>query len=518
MKHYSIITAAVLASAMTLFSGCGNNFLTVDNPTAEPIEEYFTTKEHLTEALVAAYDPLEWTDWAMGAYNPLPLMSDIMADQIWPGGSDRNDNHYWHLMAEYASTPNDCMTGLWTDVYSGVKRCNDVLKYIGWVEGLDHSTAVSYEAQARLLRVYYYSWLWKFWGNVPYYEENLDAPFVTQQFKADDVYEAMMKDLEGVIALNALPMKRSGSELGYMTKAFAYMLYAECAMYQKDASRLSTAFNYMKEIIDSHSYSLNPDYANIFSADGEWCDESIYEISYRSENSARSWGNPIYAGGTVLPRLLGPSGWSDGTPSNAPHDNGWGFCPVASTTVAMYEEGDTRRDATAWNAAAVGSYNIRYQDTGYFLEKYVGQTSNSGQIADGDLNYDKNIRVYRFAECLLNAAELAVSGYGSGDAEGWLNLVHNRAGLTDHVAATLDNIKQERRLEFVGEGKRYWDLIRWGDAASVLVAGDDPGFTTGGDRGKLASWKPSAKYLPIPQGEIDATAGTEFPLTQNEGY
>ena len=77
---------------------------------------------------------------------------------------------------------------------------------------------------------------------------------------------------------------------------------------------------------------------------------------------------------------------------------------------------------------------------------------------------------------------------------------------------------RSRRLEFVGEGKRYWDLIRWGDAASVLVAGDDPGFRTGGDRGKLAGWKPTAKYLPIPQGEIDATAGTEFPLTQNEGY
>ena len=515
MKLNRILTAAAAAFTLVLISGCGDAFLTVDNPTAQPIEEYFTTPEHLAEALVAAYDPLEWTDWGCGAYNPLPLMSDIMADQIWPGGSDRNDNHYWHLMAEYSATPNDCMTALWTDAYSGVKRCNDCLKYIDWVEGLDPQTAISYQAQCRVLRCTYYSWIWKFWGNVPYYEENLSGDFVCQQYKADEVYDFIMADLEGAIALNALPMKCIGSELGHVTKAFAYMLYAELAMYQKDASRLSTAFNYMKEIIDSQQYSLYPDFNAMFSADGEWCSESIFEISYKSEGSYRSWGGPLNAGGTVLPRLLGPSGWTDGLDG---HDNGWGFCPVASTTYTMYEEGDARRDATCWNAAAVGSYNIRYQDTGFFLEKYVGQTTNAGQIADGDLNYDKNIRMYRYAETLLNAAELVVEGYGSGDAAAWLNLVHNRAGLTDTVEATLANIKQERRLEFVGEGKRYWDLIRWGDAASTLVAGDDPNFTTGGDHGKLSGWKETAKYLPIPQSEIDATAGTAFPLEQNPGY
>lgn len=516
MKLYRILSiAAVSAFVMIFAAGCGNDFLTVDNPTAQPIEEYFTTPEHLAEALVAAYDPLEWTDWGCGAYNPLPIMSDIMSDQIWPGGSDRNDNHYWHLMAEYSATPTDCMTALWTDAYSGVKRCNDCLTYIGWVNNLDATIAKSYEAQCRVLRCMYYSWIWKFWGNVPYYEENLVDPFVCEQLKADQVYENIMKDLEGAIALGVLPMSYSGSEVGHVTKAVAYMLYAEMAMYQKDASRLPTALTYMKEIIESGAYSLYSDYHKMFSSEGEWCSESIFEINYKSDGAYRSWGAPLNVGGTVLPRLLGPSGWTDGVDG---HDNGWGFCTVATATYRMYADGDARRDATCWNAAAHGSYNLRYQDTQFFLEKYVGQTTNAGQIADGDLNYDKNIRYYRFAETLLNAAELVIAGYGSGDAEKWLNMVHNRAGLTDQVAATLENVKQERRLEFVGEGKRYWDLIRWGDAASTLVAGDDENFTTGGDRGKLASWKETAKYLPIPQSEIDAAAGTAYPLTQNPGY
>ena len=67
----------------------------------------------------------------------------------------------------------------------------------------------------------------------------------------------------------------------------------------------------------------------------------------------------------------------------------------------------------------------------------------------------------RYAETLLNAAELALQS-DPASAKTWLNLVHNRAGLSDTVEATLENIQKERALEFVGEGKRYWDLIRWG--------------------------------------------------------
>ena len=76
--------------------------------------------------------------------------------------------------------------------------------------------------------------------------------------------------------------------------------------------------------------------------------------------------------------------------------------------------------------------------------------------------------------------------------------------MTDNKVANIDNIIDERDLEFMGEGKRYWDLVRTGKAASVLVP-DQNGFRTN-------TWSPSKKYLPIPQNEIDAAQGT---LTQN---
>lgn len=502
MKKYRYIAAGLIATTFTL-AGCSDSFLETQSQTQETIDTYFTTDEHVQEAVVAAYDPLHWPDWAMGQYNPLNIMSDIMADDLWVGGADKTDNQYWHLMMNYEALPTNCMTGIWTDAYSGVKRCNDVLTYIGWAaDDISAENAQYYEAQARLLRVYYYSWLWKFWGNIPYYEENLSAPYIAEQLTADVVYGNMMADLEGVIALNALPMREDATDYGKVTKAMAYMLYAELVMYQKDDSRYSQALNYMKEIINSGEYALAPDYTTIFKEEGEWSSESIFEVNYKDDNAARSWSNPLYAGGTVLPRLISPNGWADGTDG---HDNGWGFAPMRKETYDRYDAADTRRDATCWNAAAVGGYNPRYQDTGFFLEKYCGHTGdNADQIADADLNYNNNLRIYRFSETLLNAAELTLlTGGSAADAANWLNQVRTRAGL-GAIDATIDNIIEERHLEFVGEGKRYWDLIRSGKAASVLVP-DSYGYRTN-------SWTENKKYLPIPQSEIDAAQGT---LTQN---
>ncbi|MBP5418477.1 MAG: RagB/SusD family nutrient uptake outer membrane protein [Bacteroidales bacterium] len=489
------ILKAIIASVVAV--GCSDDFLEVDPTSQEFASTYFTTDEHIQEAVIAAYDPLHWTDWGMGQYNPINLMSDIMADQIWVGGANVTDNAAWHLMMNYEALPTNCISGIWTEAYSGIKRCNDVLSYVDAAEeNLSEDAAKYYRAQARVLRVNYYNWLWKFWGNVPYYEQNLNAePYIAEQLSANEVYNNMVADLEAAIAIDALPMKAATSDYGRVTKAMAYMLYAEIVMYQNDASRKAKALQYMEEIIESGEYELVDDYASIFPESGEWSSESIWEINYKDDAAVRSWSSPLTAGGTVIPRLISPSNFK-----GTGYDGGWGFCPVRQETYDMYAANDARRDATCFNAKDAGTYDARYQDTGFFLEKYVAHSGdNADQKADADLNYNNNLRIYRYAETLLNAAEL-----GSSNAKKYLNMVHNRAGLTDEVEPTAENILKERALEFVGEGKRYWDLIRTGNAATVLVP-DAYGYRTN-------AWKESKKYLPIPQSEIDAAQNT---LTQN---
>ena len=502
---YKVLGIAIAAASMT---ACSDSFLDVTSPTQPSADEYFSTKEHVAEAVIAAYDPIKWTDWGIGEYNPYQLMSDIMADDLWVGGSDPNDNANWHLMANYSATPLRVITGLWVEAYSGLKRCNDVFGYIN--AGIDDATETDinqWKAQCYVLRAFYSNWLWKFYGNVPYYQENLTSPYIADQISADELYGYIIKDIEDALALKALPFRAADVDAGVITTAMAYMLYAEVVMYQKDTARYPTALNYMKEIINSPEYDLVADYGKIFLEEGEWGIESIYEINYISQNAIRSWGAPLNAGGTVLPTLISPNNWPTGSEG---HNGGWGFCPVRATTYEMYSPDDARRDATCWNAGATGvEYNKRYQDEGFFLEKYVAKAGgNDGQKADADLNYNNNWRVYRYSETLLNAAELLIATGGStSEAKGYLNQVRKRAGLQTELEPTLDNILQERRLEFVGEGKRYWDLIRTDKAATVLVPDNHPGGW-----GRTQTWSANKKHLPIPQSEIDKAQGT---ITQN---
>ncbi len=140
-----------------------------------------------------------------------------------------------------------------------------------------------------------------------------------------------------------------------------------------------------------------------------------------------------------------------------------------------------------------------------FLEKYTAHTGDNADCSnDPQVNYNNNFRIYRFSETLLNAAELIVRNAGSGDAKEYLNRVRKRAGLTTELEPTVDNIIEERHLEFVGEGKRYWDLVRTGKASIVLVP-DEYGYRTN-------TWSINKKYLPIPQSAIDSAQGS---LTQN---
>ena len=105
-----------------------------------------------------------------------------------------------------------------------------------------------------------------------------------------------------------------------------------------------------------------------------------------------------------------------------------------------------------------------------------------------------NERADTFAFPFVTADEL--TGGDAGLAKDYVNKIRRRAGIAELGAVTLDDVINERRLEFVGEGKRYFDLVRTGKAASVLVP-DEYGYRTN-------SWTESKKYIPIAQAELDS--------------
>jgi hypothetical protein len=507
-KKISIITGLFAASVMLV--SCSDDFLEVTKPDGDPLEEYYTTNERLYESLVSAYSPLHWPDWDGTAYNDLTCDAEILGDDFWVGGASITDNQHWHKLFNFEGDGNNTLGTLWGDFYSGIKRCNDVILYCSWGGGTESNRRM-YETEARLLRVYYYNILWHYYGNVPFYLENLGTPYTAPQLTADEIYAQLLPELESIIESNVLPLRRSNAEAGRVTQAMAYMLFAEMVMYQNDAARYPKALAYMKEIIASGDYKLHADFTDLWQESGEWCEESIFEINYDDDNAQRDWGTAMFAGGTVFPTLCSPNGWPGGEGWDSGND-GWGFLPMRVETYNMYAEGDLRREATCWDVRGY-TYTERYQDTHIWHGKYRPQSVNNQDCPSSkNLNYNNNKRIYRYAETLLNAAELLLQTGGSvSEATGYVNQVRARAGLDNLGSVSIDDILTERHLEFCGEGKRYFDLVRAEgisgatQKASTVLVPDNYGYRTN-------SWKPSKKHIPLSQSELDA----DPTLKQNE--
>lgn len=501
-----ILISCGLISALA-FSSCGDSFLEVSPTTQIPQEEYYNSEDRITKGLMAAYAPLQWPDWAFGQYNPLEFISDVMSDDVRVGGANATDNEHLQRMRFFNANSTYVCESLWTVFYSGVNRANLVIQNIDNVKDIKQENKDRILAEAYTLRAYYYSWLWKLWGNVPHYNENpTTPPYIVPQITADELYAYIVADLDLALEGNGekLPETVVEAELGRLTRAAAQMLRANVIMYQNDEKRYAEVLTDMRSIINSGKYDLVDDFGGIWEDAGEWSKESIFEVNYIDNPSGRTWGNPIGSGGSVYPTLIGINGLT-GSPEYA---SGWGFEPVEESLYRLYDNTDQRKDTGILNFAKhkeeypSATYDPRYDDTGFFNRKYLPrQGGNSENKGDKDLNYRNNYRVYRFSETLLIAAELVVkTNAGQGEADGYLNRVRARAYQNQgsyQKTATLDNILLENRLEFAGEGHRFWDLVRFGKAESVL-----------GARG----YAPNKKHLPIPQSEIDKAQGS---LTQN---
>lgn len=542
MKKFKLYTLAAAALLLNLTS-CGEDFLTEEPSSSLGIDTYYDTYAHIMESAVAAYDPMHWYDYFSG-WAPLNLVWDSMGDDIYVGGGSTTDQAEIHLISQYRSDATKTIGGAWSTSYSGINRSIRLIDNATASTKITEDQKAIFIAEGRALRAWYYLVLWKTWGNVPYYEQNLTAPYVTRQYTADEVYNAVVTDLEDVIDNGKLPMNQPAEWKGRMTKAAAAMIYADYVMYQKDQSRYAKALQYMKDIIGSNEYQLIPA-EELWDVKNEWNKEIILDVNYVAKGGSRSWGSANAPGGTVLPAMIGIDGFSSNEPEPE-FQGGWGFCAVSKEVYDAYDEGDTRRDQGILNmdkytkekhdnGGFMVKYGGRYQNTGYFLRKYLPRPGGTeGCIGDADLNWDYNLHLYRYAETLLNAAELALATGDKASAQDYYDQVRDRAQVA-HKEVSIDNLIDERRLEFVGEGKRYFDLVRSDKAATVLKAGGGVVLTKKGNDwvngeyiegtpewGGTAiperqAWNPNKKYIQIPQSEIEATAskGEEFAIKQN---
>lgn len=510
MKKYKIFTIAALLSSVLVTTSCGDDFLTA-NSTEKPMAGASATEGTILSSLGSAYQILLFDSYANNNYNGILLMSDLRSDDLYKGGGDAGDQASLYSLSQFTMSAAESLGGLWSIYFTGLARCNNAIIACANAEGVQDSKLKQYNAEAHFLRAYYVHLLWKFFGNIPYFEEPLQDPYMTKQISADEIYNEIMADLEVACEEGAMEMvNNSGDNKGRACRAAALMLKARVVMYQKDQSRYAEIANDMATIIKSGKFELMDDFDAMWLDENEFCRESIFESNQLPEG--KTWSSGWQGYGTNLPAFISPNELHD--PSGV-FKGGWGFGAVRQSAYDMYEEGDLRRDASINDWREV-SYGHRFQNTGLFQRKYAAREGYNPPPGDTDLNYCNNLRIFRYAETLLNYVELVkmngVAEQQGVDAQECFNLIRKRAFGTDKpIAATAENIKSERHKEFLGEGMRFYDLVRWGDAATVLTENDAA-------HNSVRTYDDNKKLIPIPLNEIEKTKGTEFELKQNPGY
>lgn len=490
---------------MFLLAGisCSKDFIE-EQPRGQFLSEnYYADKDQAFSALVGVYDVLRKNSG--GFENMLTMMNAGSDDQV-AGGGGASDGAGIQGFSNYTINETIVPGSFWNDYFQGVFRANILLQKLPDTE-MDEALKARFTAETKTLRAFYYFNLLNLFRNIPLILEPLTANnmYAVEQATPEAVYAQIEKDLSEAISALPITVPKS-TEAGRLTKGVAQAILGKVFLYQKKNAQAAAQFaevNGTPGGTSQYGYQLLAKFSDLWVTTNKFNSEFILEASHSSQgNSDWGWWGSARDEGNTVNVMVGPRSYSRPAGSTADDiPSGWSF-NVFTQDFYDFMKSDPRFSATvldlkALKAAGQVDYISGYLDSGYFLNKFLPRQSDvrtgGGAL---ELNYKQNTPIIRLADTYLMEAE-ALGGSGA-RAQALLDAVRARVGLTS-IPVSLAAIKDERRRELAGEGHRFFDLVRWGDAASKLAS-----------RGFQAN---KNEIFPIPARELDGTL-----LVQNPGY
>lgn len=490
-KYFKNSLIAVFVVTMTVAS-CSDDF--VDRAPAYSIdsENYFNSKTDYDNALIAAYDMLQ------SSYVNV-LLGEIASDNTLAGGESPTDVIGFQQIDDMIHTPvNDNLRDLWNWMFAGVQRANYILEFKNKTDFPEKNQII---AEARFLRAYYQFELVKWFGGIPMkgdFRFKIGDETTVKRSSKSEVFASIEADL----IFAAANLAEVPTQKGRATKGAALALLGKAYLFQDKYAQAAAT---LESVISSSKYSLVTDYNSIFEEAGENNIESIFEVQYTDIEGA-GFGCLQCSEGNVAVGFSGIRNYSGGLFSS-----GFSFNVPTREAYTSYEVGDKRKDVAildieAWATSTNATFGKGNEHTGYFNRKYIPRKRSGNAAGDLNLTNPNNYRAIRYADVLLMAAEANSRGaIDVAKARTYLNQVRRRAfgDLNHDISASgtalTDFILAERRLELMGEGHRYFDLVRTNKAVGKI-----PGFTAG-----------KHELFPLPIEEIQFSNGN---WTQNPGY
>ncbi|MDE3252951.1 MAG: RagB/SusD family nutrient uptake outer membrane protein [Bacteroidota bacterium] len=504
MKKLRIDNWFIAGAMMLSLVACKKGFVDIQPSGQFLTENYYQDQTQAYGALVGVYDVMRKNS---GGFENMITMMNAGSDDNYAGGGGATDGAGIQGFSNYTLTSTIIPRSFWTDHYQGIFRANTLLLKLPKTT-MDAALKTRFDAEAKALRALYYFNLVRMFKNIPLLLEPLTATnmYQVKQAAPADVYAQIEKDL--LDAINGLPATISlTTEAGRFTKGAAQALLGKVYLYDNKGTLAAAQFASVNGPTpggtSQYGYKLLTNFSDLWVVSNKFNSESILEVGHSSAGNSDwgFWGSGADEGNTVNV-MVGPRSYSRPAGSTAPDlPSGWSFNVF---TQDFYDaiKSDPRFDATVFDlkalkAAGKADYIEGYQNTGYFLNKFLPRQSDvrTGGGAQ-ELNFKQDTYVIRLADTYLMEAE-ALGATGA-RAQALLDAVRARVGLAP-VPVSMAAIKTERRLELAGEGHRFFDLVRWGDAATKLAS---RGFTAGKN-----------EIFPIPFSELQGTQ-----LVQNPNY
>lgn len=430
----------------------------------------------------------------------------------------------------HEASPNDlAYNDRWTAIYEGIKRANTVIEVLAQAPGISDASVKNITGQARFLRAWYHFQGRITFGKVPYIDEKVDADLADKKIlsvaNTTDIFPQIVADAK--YAYENLPAAQDA--VGRINKYAAGALYGKILLFTKD---FATAKTVLTDVINNGTnplgvkYGLTANYDDNFNLDFENSKESVFAFQSSSLDNAGAangnWGDNLNTSGG-LPGAAAGAGFYDPTfffvnkfktdaaglpianPQNTQVLDPVGANPPSGAGYTQYAGNvDPRLDWTIgrngvpfldWGTALT-SWQRDKSDGPFYPKKNVIRQSQVAATHDGSVWFTSggtalNINFIRFSDVLLMAAEAEIEVGSLSNAFDLINQVRNRAANSPVVAfpATLGvpfckpyttpfasqdaaraAVRLERSLELGMEGWKYFDLLRWGTAATELTA------------------------------------------------
>ncbi len=475
---------------MTGIGGC-NHFLDLLPENSQTSDMYWNNKEDVEAVVLSLYKGLQ------GCLEQYVEWGELRGDAL--ALSDKATQNEQNIVDLQIHADNGICS--WTNLYKVIGRANSVLKYAPEVLEKDPTfmpeVLNSYLAEAKFARALSYYYLVRTFQEVPLVTEpyvNDSEPFMKEKSVEAEIMEQIFSDLTSVINTIKPGYGTVIQNKGRATKWAALALLADVSLWN---GRYQECIDACDQIFATNSYQLagKDEWFEIFWPGNS--SESIFELQWGTGNGGTN-NLPVWF--YTTPRYV-----------------------ISQTTLELFTKG-RETDARGTDVTYVGDNNKVW--------KYIGNRPyySSDAQRSGNSRYGNWI-FYRLPEIYFMKAEALVmlknNAEGFQEAFDLVKIIRERAGFTIHPAVpdnqkdALDLILNERLCEFVGEGKRWFDILRvahrddykYKDMLIELLLKNISAKFRPIYIQKLQD--PRGYYLPIAQREIDANSGI---LTQNPYY